>query len=257
MSIKHNLKVLFRSRSWDFMQHCRLTRSDGNPATYQWRGKTIHYRPGTNDCRLIYEILLSSQKEYDVPEGIRPQNIIDIGANIGIASIFFVHRFPCSRIFAFEPAEGNFSILERNTAPYDNIRVFPTALGSRDEEKDLFFSDNPKNYGGFSFFPEGSNTVSKRRIRVRKTAEYFREIGITQVDLLKIDTEGSEFDILTSLNPAMLKKVTWVVGELHGVRDFEVLAYLDQWFDLSLKRSFRKRLFMFRGLNKNSGCEIT
>ena len=50
----------------------------------------------------------------------------------------------------------------------------------------------------------------------------------------------------------MLSKVTWITGELHGEKDFALLDYLAQWFDLELKKSFKKRLFIFRACNKNA-----
>ncbi len=50
--------------------------------------------------------------------------------------------------------------------------------------------------------------------------------GIRDADLIKIDTEGVEHDILTGFPPDVLSKVTAVVGELHGVRDEELLGYL-------------------------------
>jgi hypothetical protein len=124
-------------------------------------------------------------------------------------------------------------------------------LGSGEGVREIYFSDNPKNFGGFSFFPAGSNTLIRKKVHVKNAAEFFREIGLSQIDLIKIDTEGSEYDILTALDPNMVKTAKWIVGELHGVRDFEVLGYLDQWFDISVKRSFKKRLFMFRAMNKN------
>ena len=247
----HDLKILLRSRSWNFAKNCRKP-PNGPQGFFQWKGKPIYYRAGTSDCRLIYEILLMPHSEYHLSPDLKPENIIDIGANIGIASIYFAHRFPNSRIFAFEPEEENFILLKRNIHPYRNIQAFPVALGGRDEVREIYFSDNPNNFGGFSFFLAGSNASMTKKVQVKKASDYFREIGISRVEVMKIDTEGTEFEIITSLDPNFLSEIKWIVGELHGVRDFETLAYLNQWFDISVKRSFRKRLFIFQALNKNS-----
>ena len=45
--------------------------------------------------------------------------------------------------------------------------------------------------------------------------------SINHVDLIKIDTEGAEYDILTSIKKELLTKTSWITGELHGNRDFE------------------------------------
>jgi len=256
MLTKRDLKILLRSRSWDFMKDCKKPQSDGSPGVTQWNGKPIYYRPGTSDCRIISEILFVPRCEYHVPRDLKPKIIVDLGANIGIASIYFAHQFPDSEIFAFEPEEENFLLLEKNIQSCENARAFPVGLGNEDEVKEVYFSDNPNNYGGFSFFPAGSNTSMKKKVQVKKASDYFREIGISRVDLMKIDTEGSEFEIITDLDPNMLKEIEWIVGELHGIRDFEMLAYLDQWFDISVKRSFEKRLFMFQAWNRNSKLRV-
>ncbi len=68
--------------------------------------------------------------------------------------------------------------------------------------------------------------------------------------MIKIDTEGSEYDILTALGEDMLSRTQWIMGELHGVRDFELLAYLSQWFDIGVRKGVWERLFMFHARNK-------
>jgi len=223
----------------------------GDIENYRWKGNPIYYRPGTSDARSIYEILLTSGCQYGVPDPIRPQVILDIGGNIGGSAIYFAVHFPRARIYAFEPIEENFTLLKRNISPYPHIQAFPVALGNSNRVQEIFSSDNPKNYGGFSFFPEGSNPVQKRKVQIKHARDYLCEIGVKKTDLIKIDTEGSEYDILTSMGPEMLRKTTWMVGELHGVRDFELLGYPSPQFDISVKKTLRKRLFIFRACNKN------
>ena len=236
------------------MKNCRLVKESAIE-TYSWHGKPIYYRAGTSDCRIIYEILLTPKSDYWVPDFVNPKVILDIGANIGVASIYFAHRFPQSKIFAFEPVEENFFLLEKNISSYPNIKAFSVALGNADGEREIFFSDNPKNFGGFSFYPEGSNPSLKKRVSIRRASECLRELGITQADLIKLDTEGSEYDIIVAMLPDMLRSTRWIIGELHGVRDFDVLDYLSPWFDLEFKKTFKKRLFRFNACNKNFGCE--
>ena len=63
---------------------------------------------------------------------------------------------------------------------------------------------------------------------------------------MKIDTEGAEYDILSSLNDEILLSILWITGELHGNRDFELLNYLNNMgFSISVKKLIDDRLFMF------------
>ena len=85
---------------------------------------------------------------------------------------------------------------------------------------------------------------------MRNVKTVLTEIGLKQVDIIKIDTEGSEYNILTALDESVLRSVKWIIGEMHGERDFQLLAYLSQWFDIGLKKRLTNRLFMFRACNK-------
>ncbi len=49
----------------------------------------------------------------------------------------------------------------------------------------------------------------------------------------------------------MLKKVSWLVGELHSKRDFELLNYLQPWFDIDMKKSLGKSLYTFHACNRS------
>ncbi len=100
MFSKHDLKVLLRSRSLAFTRDRSPERfAPGALASLRWRGRTVHYRPGSSDPEVIYKILLKGGKkaEYFVPESAAPRVIWDIGANIGAAALYFAERFPQAR----------------------------------------------------------------------------------------------------------------------------------------------------------------
>lgn len=250
---KGEIKRLFRSGSLRFVLDSRTSAAGRPIAQYMWRGVPIHYRPGTSDPGLIYSILLKGGRkgEYWVPEALDPKVILDIGGNIGISSRYFAARFPRTRIYAFEPVPDNVQLLQRNTERCANVRVVPVALGRMNGKVSIMSSDDAKNLGGFSFHHRGSDPTATREVDVRDINDPLRELGVEQIDLIKIDTEGSEYDILTALDPSMLRSVKWIMGELHGERDFELLAYLSKWFDIDTKKSLKNRLFMFRACNKS------
>jgi FkbM family methyltransferase len=253
MSWKNKLKYLARSRSPAFvraMDHGAALEDK----TLAYRGKPVHYRAGTSDPHLIYGILLKtgSKAEYAFPAKLAPEVILDIGANIGISAILLAERFPNAVIHAIEPVPGNVAMLKRNAETRPAIRPHQLALADRDGSMELMASDSERNFGGFSFFERGSDAGRKFSVATATPASFLAANGIDRVDLIKIDTEGAEHAILTAFDPAVLSKVTWITGELHGEKDFEVLAYLSQWFDIELKKSFKKRLFIFRACNREA-----
>ncbi|MDE2089935.1 MAG: FkbM family methyltransferase, partial [Gammaproteobacteria bacterium] len=250
--MKTQIKYWLRSGSYQFMRDNRRGLRTDALHHYVWRGKPIYYRPGSSDTGLIYKILLKRRKkaEYYIPLTVNPSVILDVGGNIGVASVYFANRFPSARIFTFEPAPENFAILSKNVSPYPNIHPFHLALGKQDGALEMYCSDHPNNFGAYSFYEKGSNTSKKILVTVRSARNLLAEIGVSRVDMIKIDTEGSEFDILTSMDEGVMKNVKWIVGELHGEHDFELLAYLSCWFEIQIKKQFKKRLFMFHACNK-------
>jgi FkbM family methyltransferase len=221
---------------------------------YVWNGTRLCYRPVTSDQSLIYDILLKPgpKAEYWLPEDIDAKIVLDIGANIGIASNYLSKRFPQARILAFEPVPANFALLSRNVESLGKVRPVNKALGAKDGSFEMFHSDTKINQGGFSFHQAGSNAQQRLRVEVREARSMMRELGIEAVDVIKIDTEGSEYDILTSLGSDFLGTVKWIYGELHGNRDFELLAFLSEQFHIGVKKTMNKRLFMFQARNKTA-----
>jgi len=253
MSWKSTLKYLARSRSLAFVRALDLA-ADIEAKTFAYRRKPVHYRAGTSDPHLIYQILLKTGRkaEYVFPGNLRPAVILDIGANIGISAILLAERFPGAVIHAIEPVPDNFEILKRNAESRPAIRPHQLALADRDGTMEMMFSENERNFGGFSFYEPGSDVGRRFTLPTTAPASFLAANSIDHVDVIKIDTECAEHAILTAFDPAVLAEVTWITGELHGEKDFELLAYLSQWFDIELKKSFKKRLSIFRACNKNA-----
>lgn len=101
----------------------------GNPAgvqenrvhTIKYKGNKIYYRPFTSDLSVIVSILVGFKDrwpmrgEYEFDLNFVPSYIIDAGANIGAASIFFANKYPKAKIIAVEPDASNYSLLRHNT----------------------------------------------------------------------------------------------------------------------------------------------
>lgn len=253
MGWKNDFKYLVRSRSWRFMRDARAPADCAALAEIRWRGAPIAYRPGTSDTHVIYKILLrtGSGAEYRFPGDVRPRVIWDVGANIGAATLLLARTYPQAAIYAFEPFPENSRLLIRNTAGLPNVHVLGHGLGGADGERELIFSPDSANFGGFSFFQRGAAKDAPRvRVPVRSPASALAELGLDALDLIKIDTEGAEGEILRALPRDVLARVQWIAGELHGENDFELLEYLSAWFDLGVRKNIGSSLTSFEGRNR-------
>ena len=159
MFSQQDVKWLLRSRSLQFTRDRKPARyTSGVVCTFKWRGRVVHYRPGSSDPEVIYKILLKRGKkaEYYVPEGVCPRTIWDIGGNIGAASLYFSERFPQAEIHCFEPVPENYALMERNIEGDPRIRSHRFALGSSEGMLEMRASDVSRNLGGFSFYEPGT-----------------------------------------------------------------------------------------------------
>ena len=251
--MSRKLKYLIRSKSFRFLKD--LKDKSHRISSLAWNNKKIYYRTSSSDMILIYEILLKSKymREYYFPEELKPKVIFDIGGNIGITSVYLASLFPEAQIYTFEPLKENFEILKKNTSQFNNIEVFNYGLGAKNGSFKLYLSDDEENYGGVSLYSEVEGNMSEpyTECEVKNVNEVIQETGVTSIDLIKIDTEGAEYDILTSFKDEFLNKTSWITGELHGNRDFELLNYLnDLGFSISLNKNIDSRLFMFNAGKK-------
>ena len=257
-SLTVKAKVLMRSRSWSFTRE--YFRRDGNGArrTYDWDGVPVCYRSGTSDSALIYSILLKRgrKSEYTLPREAKlaandVRRVVDIGANIGIASLYFARSFPRAEVHAFEPDPQNCQVLADNARAIPRIHVHPYALGAEDGELTLYDSDEEANLGGYSAHPLGINPARSKTVPVRHAGRALAELGIDRAEIVKIDTEGAEWEILTAIDRELLGGVRVILGELHGRRDFELLAYLQPMFHIAAKKQLGTRLFNFCAVNRS------
>ena len=242
------LKYFIKSRSYRFAMNLRD--KSHNIESFSWNNNKIFYRTCSSDMSLIYEILLKSEKkaEYFFPKEIEPKVILDIGGNIGITSIFLSTIFPEATIYSFEPLKENFDLLEKNIRNYKNITSVNVGLASKNGSFKVYLSDNPENYGGASIYPDGDGNDIKSfsECNLKNINEFLNENTIDSIDLIKIDTEGAEYEILSCLDENLLTNVSWITGELHGNNDFKLLDYLNKFgFSICLNKEIDNRLFMF------------
>jgi hypothetical protein len=116
------------------------------------------------------------------------------------------------------------------------------------------------HFGGFNTrgqFKDRGYPPAPVEVEVRRLDDILSDLGIEQVDLIKIDCEGSEADIFSTLSDEMLSRCGWIVGELHDHTGFEVLARLAPHFHLDLKKKLFRRYFRFHACNMNRKHQLS
>ncbi len=157
-------------------------------------------------------------KNIDFQEG---DTVIDIGGNIGMVSIYLAKKFPFLKIYAFEPVYQNYENfkknIELNKIPKDTITLEHKAVTKDGRMVDM--SINALNTGGSSI----SDVISTGAItqecncNIKSTTldKIIKKYKIQNIKLLKIDCEGSEYEILYGTKEKNLKNIQILRGEFH------------------------------------------
>jgi FkbM family methyltransferase len=126
------------------------------------------------------------------------QVVFDVGANCGATTVHFLRHYPDAEIHSFEPATEPRAYLERNVQGSRNVHVHPFGLDSEDRTAALYFGDG--DVGSASVhFREGVNLDSSEPVQLRAAGPWAAQHGIDRIDILKVDVEGSETAVLSSL----------------------------------------------------------
>jgi FkbM family methyltransferase len=252
---KKLIKALLRSGNLGFASDMSGYAAGPGIGSFKWRGMTFHYRRGTSDTFIAYECLLKGKRNAyystHLPPSDRVKTIVDVGANVGASVLYWRERYPSARILAFEPVPDNFSLLKMNAGALANVEAYEEALGDADGSFELVHSPAAGNEGGWSMFQRGAAGGEARiSIRVRESGARLQELGVTGIDILKVDTEGAEKRIIRGLG-AVIRATNYICGELHGERDFELLDYLEQQgFGIGCRKQAGKPLFNFEAVRR-------
>ena len=178
-------------------------------------GTAIHYRRNRGDIQGIREVWL--ERVYSIPFGHRPEIIVDLGANIGLTSLFFCERYSPRRVVMVEPDPANAEVLRANCAQCRaEVEVIVAAVGH--EDGTVYFTQcEESNLGRVS--------DSGKPVRCISVPTLMRATGLTRIDLLKIDIEGAEGALLTIANE-WLEQVGSVLIEFHANVDEPALIGL-------------------------------
>ena len=199
-------------------------------AKYKVADRVIYDDVFVNDC---YRVA-------DLPKEIK--TVVDIGAHIGYFTMKMHRRFPEASFVCVEANPANIEALKANVGHFAAVVSVPCAYFSRANVLSTVF-DGTENTGGSFICPAGDETWKdyenadeyrplERPVKTKTLEQIADDHGLESIDLLKLDCEGSEFDILANSNKNLLRTV---VGEWHNRERFTQLVanHFEDWtFDV-------------------------
>lgn len=196
-------------------------------------GLKFRIRPGTDDGRILFEIFVRGC--YDIASIPAGATVVDIGANIGIFSIRAGRV--AQRVIACEPFPANVELLKAHVAmnAMPHVQVHAVAIAAAPGRSALVLPDDDGYVGRYSLHPgRGSRTIEVECISLD---DLVRKADIKRIDLLKVDCQGSEYEILFAASQATLAIIDQLIVEC------EVFPGRADWSQESLHRYLEARGF--------------
>ncbi|AUX42318.1 NRPS protein [Sorangium cellulosum] len=218
-----------------------------------------------NETDYLYEEIFR-KKTYslygiEIPRGAV---VFDVGANIGMYSLYVTLHAEDARIFAFEPLAPIYATLAANAALYGrDIKLFHHGLSDREETVAFTYYPRYSMMSGAEAFarPEEEVEVVKRFLTketeagsseaaqllshadellagrfqgevhnclLRRLSDVIREEGVDHIDLLKVDVQRAEMHVLRGLTAGDWKIIDQVVMEVHAAEGQESEGRLEE-----------------------------
>lgn len=143
----------------------------------------VELRMGSSDLNVFSGILVSNAYGFVDTLGGDIRTILDLGANIGLSSAFFLSRWPTAKVLAVEPDPANYALLRKNLSPY-NAQCIQGAAWSRHVSLALSPTLCERH--------EWAKVVLEGTGEVRAYTMEELVVALGTVDFLKINIEGAE-----------------------------------------------------------------
>ncbi len=209
--IEAHLKRLLRDRDYRALQ--RLHRSLRKaprfvPGSFDYAGLPVRYVDAPSALNAFDEIFVN--RIYDIGNVANP-HLVDVGANIGLAALYFRRRYRSFTGVCFEPDPAICDVLRQNLNAWGctAVDVHQAAAGSADGQTTF----HAEGADGGRVVAETAPAAGSRLLTVQ-TLRLSRFLD-RPVDLLKIDVEGAELDVLREARPA-LANVRRCFVEIHS-----------------------------------------
>ena len=166
--------------------------------------------------------------------GLKHSSFIDVGANIGLISLYMLKNVQNTKIYAFEPSPHQYGLFKRTITENnisDKIELYDLALSDREGEFPFFAHTTGCPADGFIDTGRGG---SGKTILVKALPLdiWWKDKGKPKIDLIKIDTEGAELlvlkgakELLSECQPDIFFEMQEINYKVYGYSYKDILSF--------------------------------
>lgn len=171
-------------------------------------------REGSSDFSTWDEIFLEQVYRCVLQHVPACKTIVDLGANIGLATLYFAKAYPDARIVSVEADAANFALLRRNVRKLIRRRrcqPIHAAAWNQDGSASL----GNVRPGGYDLYQVAEDRGGGQKVEALSMQTILQRSGFAEVDLLKVDIEGAEVQLFQG-DLSWLERVNAIAIEFHG-----------------------------------------
>lgn len=177
-------------------------------------GLNILTRPGKYDHASIINIIFLNWYKINRKEIETKPVIIDVGAHIGVFSLFLSTFDNESQIYAFEPIPDTYTQLKKNIMINhleDIINIYPYALSGKSGLIDIYISNEDQNASIYHL----DSDVNKIQVESFSLDDFINNSQLSNIDIIKLNCEGAEIDILRNCSDSTWGIINRILISFH------------------------------------------
>ncbi|MBO4813108.1 FkbM family methyltransferase [Candidatus Saccharibacteria bacterium] len=178
--------------------------------------RALMMRPFTTDMNLMKQLLVDNGEYdflYDKKYGSyrKAKVVIDAGANVGMFSRVIMEYAKDAKVIAIEPEQKNFEMLKKNVS-MEGSRVSCLKNGLWNKKCKLVVESSGRGEWGFTVKEVKGGRYDVSAVSI---SDLIAEYKLPRIDILKMDIEGSEYEVFDKSCLKWLDKVEMVITEIH------------------------------------------
>ncbi len=246
----YHIKLLKSKDLSFFTKYLLHTNKPKTLMVFSFLGKRLSISDSLSFLGMYRELFID--EHYNFVSKKENPRILDCGANIGLASIYFKKMYPKAVITAFEPDNAAYELLNKNLSSfgYKDVEVVKKAVWTTDEG--ITFASHGGTAGRIEAASE--NSVFMPTVRLKDV------LSKETIDFLKIDIEGAEIEVIKDCADVLYKAENIFI-EYHSMADMpqELPAILDiltrNGFRYHIKEAFTSAL-PFIKVDQQTGLDL-
>jgi FkbM family methyltransferase len=142
------------------------------------------------------------------------RTILDCGANIGDETARFLLHHPSAEICAIEAEKSNFELLKSNFETVYNVKTIQAAIYSLEKRLKIFKRTSSMESFSVVEFEDNSEMKFEESVEALTILTVMNQMGWKEIDILKLDIEGAEYDLFTKNYVNWIDKVNCFIFEV-------------------------------------------